>query len=238
MTSIRQQAREMGVHPSTVSRAIREGRDLGTIKHRAKRPPALQAALARAKAARDDLDALIAKLQDEQGKLERLADALRDGMSADERADRMGASRSAVQRLMARHGIAAPGRVTSRPVSTLDQVADMKPMEAVEHLTYIVDEMRGGKDDIGAVILKLGLTRQQAMIYTTLASHAGKPVSHAALMSAASTKPGQETQKDALNVQIFRLRKKMPPGETIRTIKGYGYILERKSTHAHDQSEV
>jgi two-component system phosphate regulon response regulator OmpR len=77
----------------------------------------------------------------------------------------------------------------------------------------------------------LALTSTEFKLLVALAEHAGRPVSREDLSSA--IQPGNYLpQLRAIDVQIARLRKKLPPaphgGEWVETVRGEGYVFTGK----------
>lgn len=84
-------------------------------------------------------------------------------------------------------------------------------------------------DDDGIVRLGdrwVALPPVEARIATTLIERFGGVVSRAAL--AASGWPGRELDRNALDVHVLRLRRRLAPlGLAIRTVRSRGYLMER-----------
>lgn len=204
MTSIRQIARDIGASPSTVSRAIRAGRDPATIKPRGKSAP-----------------------KTDPGKVADIETLARQGLTSGQIADVMGmARRQTVTEIAARHGIVLQQR--RQGLGTLrDQVQDMRPVDAVEHLLYILEEILGPDAEVAEAKDRLKMTPTTARIYCALRRAAPRAVSHAQVQLVATARYADPAAPTVVATHISRLRRVLPPDEAIRNVWGLGYKWEQ-----------
>lgn len=136
---------------------------------------------------------------------------------------------ASVRTIAARHRISLP---RSRPgpvhLAIRDQVADMQPLEAVDHLLFAVEQLLGTPEDLVATIDRLGVQVGPAKAYLALKRAAGRVLTFDALAQAVAFDPTNPPSRSNLAGAIAKLRQAMPPGEIIVTIHGIGYRLEKE----------
>ncbi len=136
---------------------------------------------------------------------------------------------ASVKEIAARHKISLPqGRPGLVHLAIRDQVGDMLPLEAVDHLLFVVEQMLGTPDDLVATIDRLGVQVGPAKIYLALDRAAGRVLTFDALAQAMAFNPTNPPSRSNLAGVIAKLRQALPTGESIVTVHGIGYRLERR----------
>lgn len=206
MTSIRQIAREVGVHPSTVLRRMRKGLD---PRLEPMREPARKIQKAPADA--------IAHIRRMAG----------DGESRAAIAEDLGASSHSLDSFAKRHGLDLDRlpRMGLRGIRT--QIQGMRPAEAQEHLLYVLELLLGTPADIIDAKRQLGVSTQAAKLYVALSKACPRALSYEAMMQSISIDAVEPATKGTLAVVLVRLRRALPENETIETVWGVGYRLVR-----------
>lgn len=211
MTSIRQIAREIGVHPSTVLRRLRKGQD----PH--KGPAAGNASVSLNPRPRHACCNLAAQI----------AVRAAAGMGGHRIAADLGLRRpQAVYEIARRHGISLPGKTLDAP-SLRKQIEDMRPAEALEIVLEAYEQVAGQHDERVMQLRMDGWTGQQAVI---LAALEARPICRREyLLDLLSHAAGSEVADKTLSVQIYHIRKRLK-GQPVKisNIWGGGYCLEKE----------
>lgn len=94
--------------------------------------------------------------------------------------------------------------------------------ELRDHLDWIraVD----GSDDVADAMTRLGVPNQAARIYVILRRANGRALSKDGIIAQLYDAP-TDVWANLIEVQICRLRKALPAGERIETVRGVGYRL-------------
>lgn len=134
-----------------------------------------------------------------------------------------------VYEIAARHGIDVRKGRRDDFRAVRDQVADMRPLEAVEHLLYLVEELLGSDDDIAVTQERLGVGRAPAKAYLALSRAAPRALTATQLAAAIAVVRDDPPDPKHVAVVICKLRKALPARERVVNIHGTGYRLERTS---------
>lgn len=159
-----------------------------------------------------------------------IAALAQQGLCSTEIAREIGfANGASVREIAARHKISLPqGRRGPVHLAVRDQVADMQPLDAVDHLLYLVEQLLGTPEDLVAAVDRLGVRPGPAKVYLALERAAGRVLSFDALAQAMAFDPTNTPSRSNLAGAITKLRQAMPPGETIVTVHRIGYRLEKR----------
>lgn len=117
--------------------------------------------------------------------------------------------------------------------SIYERVQDMKPLEAVEYLLDVLENVAGAllsvdtRHEVDSLVS--GLTPAQRRILIVLWDAQGRIVSREACFLALSAHKTVDEQPmpKTLNSHICHLRKKLPESMRITCVHGRGYMLER-----------
>lgn len=151
-----------------------------------------------------------------------------EGLNKTELAREVGCTRSSVMRAEEKFGVSI---LTPRnaPNDYRKCVKDMKANEAVEYLLDCIDVLLSvdAPPENQELITSLGLTGQQGRIFLSLAQSVGKIVTKNAIYDAMffDRPVGDWPDLKIVDVQICKLRQKLPPKYRIETIWGVGYRL-------------
>ena len=171
----------------------------------------------------------IRKLREKQRAAD-IAALARQGLCSSAIAREIGyANGASVKTVAARHKISLPeGRRGPTHPAIRDQVGDMLPLEAVEHLLFVVEQLLGTPEDLVAAVDRLGVQPGPAKAYLALERAAGRVLTFDALTQAMAFDPTTPPSRSNLANAIAKLRPALPPGESIVTVHGIGYRLEKE----------
>lgn len=212
MTSIRQIAREIGVHPSTVMRRLDAGADPRMARASWEKKP------------KGSGHAAPIDLVDEAT----IRNGIADGLKTIEIARELGVSPQTVCRRATKMGLDARRGRIEHAATLRRAVQDMRPVEALEYALNAYEELAGGlserpRAEIGAV----RLTKQQSQIFDILHNRIGMAVSLNGLLSVMTAgSPTSDASVVSLRAQVCHMRKKLAGHFTIQTIYGGGYLME------------
>lgn len=208
MTGIRQIARELGVHPSTVSRRVKAGKD--------PRAPHKLAGVPRPTGK-----------PRYPGLAEQIAVRAAAGMGGDRIAADLGiARRQTIYDVARREGIQLPGQ--TYPAESLRRaIQDMKPADALEIVLEAYEQAIGFDAERQADLMARGLTNDQALIMMALEGRGICTYDH--LASAVSHARIEPTTEEAIKAQVCLMRAKIQDWPVrIETVWGFGYRLVAK----------
>lgn len=217
MTSLRQIASAHGVHASTVLRHLRAGRDLSTLgqgRPKKEPPPKQPRKVMQPRTYTSET-------------VEQVREMAAQGAHPTEIARELGIPRHQVYNMSKRHSIALPTR-TFDYNTIRDQVQDMKPRQAVEHLLYIVEELLGGPQDFVEASEVDGIPRCVVKLYLALYRASPCVLTKEQLLLIVTANPLEPAQLDLVGVKICNLRKYLPPYLVIHNDWGKGYWMEIK----------
>ena len=223
MTSIRQIAREIGVHPSTVMRRLAAGCDPRQKRERQRADPSEKPKRKRQPKGEPAFRYVTIDLGEVR---QRIA----DGRPAASIAAEIGPSRGTIYNLCDRAGIPIRGRrVPNRTHESIDTaIADMRPTEALEYVLEAFKQQTGQDDETLAYATSLGLTPSEAMVFGMLYRNLGHMVPLPRLIAFMDASQQGKKDRDTLillRVHIRRLRSKLEGKYTIQTAYGHGYMM-------------
>ena len=213
MTTLRQIAREVGVHPSTVMRRVRRGDDPAIAKH------------ASAGASYPEREVVRPINPDLLAILER---GLSDGSKTIEIAEDLGVSRATVYRMAVKAGLQAKRGKICYAETVRRAISDMTQGEAVDYLLEIIEQLIGQSDPIERDVCGVRLTAQQAIIFSMLNRNLNETVALDRLLTAINAgKHDARATGNGVHVQICKIRRLLRDHYRIDTIWGLGFRMER-----------
>lgn len=210
--SYRAAARAMGVHASTVMRAVRGG-----APPTRPGPPVDPATGKRVIHDRGADAEMVAANLDAPGGMAGIARELGDGWT-----------RQRVRRAVATAQLSVAPGITGKPVETLRQIAEQMPPRAAVAMLLDEYELIAGTHQRQAELHLAGLTRQEATVYAALEAARGRPVNNDRLYSIMSAgRPDYDVDPAVTKVLICKIRRKLRDWPfRIVTVHGFGYYLE------------
>lgn len=114
------------------------------------------------------------------------------------------------------------------PSDYRDAIASMRPLEAVDYLTHLLDQLLWQRQEHGLEpIAGCRLTQKEAQLTYFLHQRAGRAVPAEVIMHAlySDRAAGEMPQTHVLTVFAFRIRRKLAPHATI-TRNSVGFVLQ------------
>lgn len=223
MTSIRQIAREIGVHPSTVMRRLAAGCDPRQKRERQKADPSEKPKRKRQPKAQPAFRYVTIDLGEVR---QRVA----EGRPAASIAAEIGPSTGTIYNLCDRAGIPIRGRrVPNRTHESIDTViADMRPTEALEYVLEAFKQQTGQDDETLAYAASLGLTQGEGMVFGLLYRNMNHVVPTQRMVDFLDvSQPGNPDRYTLRMVWVYirKLRVKLAGKYTVQTAHGHGYMM-------------
>jgi DNA-binding winged helix-turn-helix (wHTH) protein len=142
----------------------------------------------------------------------------------------LGCSKRAVNALAKIYGINMDEAFVGKIKTVRSSVQNMPPLDAVEYLLQFIESHLPDYNAQAKVLQdKFKLPRSNAMVLSKLWSYRGKPLSREDIITAILSRTDSVADYKTIDVYIVRLRKTIKQYQlpiTIRTIYGYGYILD------------
>ncbi|WP_176562655.1 helix-turn-helix domain-containing protein [Paracoccus liaowanqingii] len=120
-------------------------------------------------------------------------------------------------------------RAKPSPVKTLrNAIQDMRPLDALEYVLAIYEDVAGGEDEVAEASRAHKLTAAQAAVFVLLRRHLGEVVSLEALAAIQeAARPNQEAcGSDVTRARMTELRKRLAGRYRIENVRGAGYVLQ------------
>ena len=158
-----------------------------------------------------------------------------DGMTAAEIAAEQGLSTDAVRRRLKRRNIRVPRETELTPRQRAER---MKPLEAVDYLLNIIDDLTRGAYRVEHAVDGWGMNLTISERTMLIMLYTGKPTTTEALYSTLYSGRGcadDLPDPTVIRMYISKIRTRLPPERgVIKTIWGHGYRFHRAGVTSTD----